>query len=272
MKGIEPIRTNVGAAGYAENYVRGESVRERLLGVTSRWSLLSRFLGGPSLSAEDSALLEDVLIATVAPDPRIWPLKIGWIIGAYGDWWAAGAAVQGMLAECRMGPWACAAACATVEALLAIRAHGSTWFERRVVEWANAEWKAGRVVWGFGVAGGRGRGKDERLSLIDRAMRAHGYAERPHYRAAVDGAAAITEATGREPNMALGVAAIGLDLGMDRGQIEALMFQVLEPQILGNAFESSRRVPSQLRQLPEDRVDYKGPAPRRSSRVEEPMG
>lgn len=265
----EPIRTDVGCAGYGDNFVRGVSVGERLAGRETRWGLLSRFLDGPELSREDAAFLDDVLVATVAPDPRIWPLKIGWIIGSYGDWWAAGAAVQGMLAECRMGPWACAAACPTAQRFASLRAEGRGDFRERAVAWAESRWAADETVWGFGVAGGAGRRRDERLAAIDDAVVRHGRADRPHYRASMEAASAIVERVGRFPNMALGVAAIGLDLGMERGRIEALMYQVLEPQILGNAYESSRLEAASLRALEPSDVDYQGAAPRRSPRAQE---
>lgn len=262
----EPILTDVGCAALGDNLVRGRSVRDELFGRASRWSLLSSFLGGPALDAADAAFLEDVLVATVAPDPRIWPLKIGWIVGAYGDWWAAGAAVQGMLAECRMGPWACAAACPTAQVFARLEAESADGLGARALAWARAEWAAGGVVWGFGVAGGAGRAEDERLALIDRAARRHGRDERPHYRASIAAARAIAEATGRYPNMALGVAAIGLDLGLDRAQIEAVMYQVLEPQIVGNAFEAARLRPGSLREVPSGRVGYVGRSHRTSAR------
>jgi len=264
-----PIRTDVGCAGYGDNFVRGVSVRERLAGRETRWGLLSRFLGAPELTREDAAFLDDVLVATTAPDPRIWPLKVGWIIGSYGDWWAAGAAVQAMLAECRMGPWACAAACPTAARFEALRREDPAGFPESAVRWAQTRWEADEIVWGFGVAGGAGRREDERLTSIDAAVVRHGREEAPHYRASMDAARAIADRVGRFPNMALGVAAIGLDLGMDRARTEALMYQVLEPQILGNAFESSRLEPRRLQALDAVEVEYRGVAPRRSPRATE---
>ncbi|MBX3271967.1 MAG: hypothetical protein KF729_16990 [Sandaracinaceae bacterium] len=124
-------------------------------------------------------------------------------------------------------------------------------------------------VWGFGVAGGQHRVRDERLDLIDAAARRHGHAIRPYYQAAFEAAEAIAEATGKFPNMGLGVAAIGLDLGMDRGQIEAMVYQMLEPQILGNAFDAARSMPPSLREARAGSVQFVGSPARRSLRREE---
>ncbi|MCA9604483.1 MAG: hypothetical protein H6719_01550 [Sandaracinaceae bacterium] len=258
------IVTDLGAATHGDNLVRGLSVRDDLFGRETRWSLLSRFVQGPDLDRDDAALLDDVLVAIVAPDPRIWPLKVGWIIGAYGDWWAAGAAVQAMLAECRMGPWACAAAYETATALAALRGDDATDFEKRAVAWIRDQWDVGTVVWGFGVAGGAGRARDERMDLIDAAARRHGRDQHRHYRASLDAAAAIQAATGRAPNMALAVASLALDLGLTRAQFEALMYQVVEPQVLGNAYESARLRSPALRELPLGYVRYVGASHRRS--------
>lgn len=264
---LEPIRTDVGAAAFGQNFVRGASVRDELFGRTTRWGLLSRLLGAPPLDAADAAFLDDVLVAAAAPDPRIWPLKIAWLIGAYGDVGAGGAAVQAMLAECRLGPWAGAAAFDTVSALAALREADPEGFADRAVTWIRARADAGEVVFGFGVAGGGGRSTDERLALIDEAARRHGYQDRRHYRAAREGAAAIARETGRQPNMAIGLAAIGLDLGLDRRRLEAILYELLEPQILGNAFEAAALRPAALRALPLDAVQYVGAPPRRSPRA-----
>lgn len=265
MKGIEPIRTNVGAAGYGENFVRGRSIRE-LVEHETRWGLVTRIVGGPRLGRAEAQLLDDLLVAAFSPDPRIWPLKLGWLVASYGDWWAGVSAVQVMLAESRMGPWACGAAVPTVAALTALRATHEADYEARAVAWARGRWSLGEFIWGFGVAGGAGRETDERMALIDEAVRRHGWDDRPHVRASREGAAAIHAATGRQPNMALQLAAVGLDLGLTRPQIEAVVYQFVEPQIMGNAFESSRLAPSCLREVPTEAVTYAGPAPRRSER------
>lgn len=263
------IRTDVGAAGFGDNFVRGRSVRDALFGRASRWSLLMRFVDGPELDPSDAAFLEDVLVATVAPDPRIWPIKVAWLVGAYGEWSAGNVAAQTTLAGTQMlGSRSCAAAFPTVSAFVAMHRDGGD-FAGRVVAWVRARWDAGESVWGFGVAGGGGRPRDERVALVDRAALRHGRAHRPHYRASMDAAAAISAATGRHPNLALPSAAIGLDLGLDETRLDLLMLQLLEPQLLGNAYESARiRAPS-LQELSGEHITYQGLAPRRSPRSKE---
>ncbi|HHH29574.1 MAG TPA: hypothetical protein ENK57_14680 [Polyangiaceae bacterium] len=261
------IRTNVGCAGYGDNYVRGRSVRDELLGKDTRWSLLSRLIDGPELSRDDAQFLDDVLVAAACPDPRIWPLKIAWLLGSYGDWWAAAAGVQSMLAEARMGPWAGAAPYAVIEEFARLRACSHESFEGAVLAYVEERWSRGAVVWGFGVAGGGGRRRDERLDRIAEAAALHGRADAVHYSAAMEAGEIVFRATDRAPNMALAFAAIGRDLGLTRAEIEVVMFQILEPQILGNAYESARLSASTLQRLPDSKLRYVGQAPRLSPRA-----
>ncbi|MBX3271964.1 MAG: hypothetical protein KF729_16975 [Sandaracinaceae bacterium] len=142
------IVTDVGCAGYGANFVRGERVADLQRKGCSRWSLVSRYSGGSAIEPDDAAFLEEVLLATSAPDPRIWPLKVAWLIGSFGDWWAAGAAVQAMLGECRLGPWAGGATCATVEAFVRLRQEDPASFRARAVDWIESRWSNGEIVWG----------------------------------------------------------------------------------------------------------------------------
>jgi len=268
----EPIRTNVGVTTHGDNVVRGASVRDRLLLEETRWSLLSRLIDGPELSRADAAMLDDMLVAIACPDPRIWPLKVAWTIGSYGDWWAAHGAVTAMLGECRMGPWACAAASDTVSVFRRLKGEHGEGFEDAVVEWARPRARRREVIWGFGVAGGRARRVDERWAMVKTAMAHHGRLDSPHFQVATQGATVLERRLGLVPNAALAVGSIGLDVGMSRSQIEVLMYQVLGPQIVGNAYEASRLAPASLRALPEDAVEYVGPARRESARAREAGG
>jgi hypothetical protein len=263
---VPPIATAVGGTGYGDNVVRGRSVRDELLLRETRWSLVSRLVGGPELSREDAALLDDVLVAIACPDPRIWPLKVSWLLGAYGDWWSSFGAVTTMLAECRMGPWAVAASCDTAAEFARIARDAPDAFEEEVLAWARPRAEAGEVIWGFGVAGGRARPADERLAMIATAVEAHGAADRPHYAASMRAAQALEAHLAHRGNAALAVAAVALDLGMDRKRAEVVMYQMLGVQILGNAYDSAAQAPAILRRLPDEAVAYEGPPPRPSPR------
>ena len=69
--------------------------------------------------------------------------------------------------------------------------------------------------------------------------------------------------------MAIGIAAVVMDLGMTRSHVEAVVYQIVEPQVIGNAMEAVARAPACLRRLPEEAIDDRSRAPRRSPRFVE---
>ncbi len=89
MSDDRKIKTRVGMAIEGDNLFRGHSVRQELVGKRNFWQMMSLSIGGPQLSAFQCEILDVLTSSALAADPRIWPLKMTRVAGAYGGMWSA---------------------------------------------------------------------------------------------------------------------------------------------------------------------------------------
>jgi hypothetical protein len=92
----------------------GHRAFTELTGQESWTSLLALSVFGRKLSPELCAVLDDAAGALTLADPRIWPLKLTRVVGAYGAFIPALSAGVLMENGARIGPWACVEASKTL--------------------------------------------------------------------------------------------------------------------------------------------------------------
>src|SRR5439155_6055166 len=81
---LPEIVTRVGRADFGDNQYCGYAVLGELLGNVGAACTLSLALGGPRLDWEQARIFDDLCVSVLAPDGRIWPLKIARLVSSYG--------------------------------------------------------------------------------------------------------------------------------------------------------------------------------------------
>lgn len=249
------LPTLVGRADLHDNQFRGHAV-SNMAGRHATWSALSVAVGHRALDAREAALLDDIVVCSLAADPRIWPLKVVRIVAAYGRPVPAMLAGMSSTAGGFMG-WGTYAPAAR---FLARVAEASSQAAREALVAAHREAK--RLVPGFGVAF---REEDERAVALRGCLTARDYTG-THWSNALllEG---MLRPLGAPMNIAAASAAVLLDLGFTAEQIDALGPLLLLPNYLANAVEGAAQSPSILRTLPAEHIDDQTPPPRLSPRA-----
>jgi hypothetical protein len=256
------IRTNVAWAVPGDNLFRGYSVKNELAGRDGYWSLLSLAVGGSRLSVADAAYVDDLASCMQAADPRIWPLKVAWLVGSYGTRSAAIAATEVYLEHALVSGFQCAKGAETWNVLDAVIAGGG---EAGLARWIENAARDRLKVSGFGVPG---RAGDERIEVLKGCVARHGREHGRRYESFL-----MVEKLVRDmppvwqPNIALAYGACGLDLGLRPDEIGLFAHAALCVPIWANAVEAAKLAPASLRTLPADVVRYRGTAPRSSARA-----
>jgi hypothetical protein len=238
-------------------------VFSELTGQESWTSLMALSIFGRKLAPEAYGVLDDAVGALTLADPRIWPLKLTRVVGAYGSFIPALSA--GILMEngARIGPWACVEASKTLGILHAELA-GREANPECVREVVAAYRKQYRFVWGFGTPY---RGKDERVLAFRECMEKRGRTELPYYRTMTAVSVAMKEATHAEPNIGGVLSAALLDMGLAPSEVGAMVVALVQHMFFAQAIESANTPNLALRELPTERVAYCGRAERVSPRA-----
>jgi hypothetical protein len=240
----------------------GHRVFTELAGKESWTSLLALSIFGHRLSPELCGVLDDAAGVLTLADPRIWPLKLTRVIGAYGGFLSALCAGTLMENEARIGPWACVDA-AKVLGILHTELAGSE-DPARAREVVAAYRKKHGFVWGFGTPY---RGRDERVLAFRGCLERRGRAEQPYYKTMLAVAGAMKEATNAEPNIGGVLAAVLLDMGLAPQEIGPMVVALAQHMFFAQAIESARQPNLALRELPTEYVTYSGQAARSSPRA-----
>jgi hypothetical protein len=257
------ITTRVARAYWSEHAFRGYGLFRDLMSKASTSGMLALSLSGRRLSDAECAFVDEILVSLTVADPRIWPLKIGRIVGSYGRFIPAFAAGYLSIDGASVGPGPCGAASRVLrEVFDAAAGRGD---EPGAVERALRERVApmSRLP-GFGVPF---RPVDERVVALGACVRARGR-DRGTYWVLFEAMADFVRRERKlEPNIDAAVAAALLDLGFEGDVLEAMAAMLFVMTFLANAMEASSEPAAILRELPRDRVDYVGRPARESPRA-----
>ncbi len=258
------IRTRVAHAGFEEHEFCGRRVFAELAGATSTTGMLALALSGRKLSAGQCALLDDVVACGAMADPRIWPLKITRILGAYGRLIPAFAGGYLAMEEAAVGAATVEKAAAQlVELREAVRGRVDD-LEAVAVALRELRTRTPQLS-GFGVPF---RPRDERLEALRRCAPNHAGQLGAHWTLLESLIHVLRNGSSRlEPNVGSAIAAIGLDLGFEGQALSALAAVVVEPCFYANAREAAHEPAATLRELPPSAIAYVGRAPRTSPRA-----
>jgi len=254
-----PIRTGVGRAVDGDYDQFGLSVYRDLAESTSYLGLIAFSLTGRRLSRAEETVLDDLAVSSHVTEPRVWPIKLSWIVGALGrpmpGYIAGIVALDSDILGGRVGT---DAARLLVELRGFLAASGDT--DDAIREFVGRQPK----LFGFGVPV---RAVDERLVAFKAALANRGYPCGEHWRLAERFWRIVKEERRVEVNIIGATAAICLDLGFTPAQVAPMAVMLLTPTFLGNATEAAAQSPAVLRRLPPESIRYVGPPPRESPRA-----
>jgi hypothetical protein len=261
-------RTRSAHWGWDEHRYFGYRVFAELTGRESLAGLLALSIVGRRLPPDCAALLDDAAAALTLADPRIWPLKLTRVLGAYGELVPAVAAGMLMQDHARIGPWACVEA---AHALLALNrelgpAPHDAVRAREVVEAYLGE---RRFIWGFGTPF---RARDERLVAFLPCVSRRGRDDLPYYKTMLTLTGAMRAVSKAEPNIGIAMAAVLLDMGLTPTQIGAVVIGLTQHMFFAHAAEAQQANDGVLRELPAAYVSYRGRDARVSPRARERDG
>jgi hypothetical protein len=261
MRTTPSVPTRVAHAGDGAHRYFGYDLFAELLEKETFASLMALSIIGRRLTHEETELLDCLSVVMSVADPRIWPLKINRLIGAYGGtlaafcstqmcvegdligMWPAGHAAQ-FLVELRAGlPQADECCDADLEAFLATR--------KRLI--------------GYGVAF---RERDERLDALRECLQRRGRTNLPFWQLQERVSEVVSRTRKIGPNIVIGAAAMLLDLGFDAHEASAISHFFNLNVHVANAVEGAAQAPAILRRLPDHSINYIGTPPRMSPRAE----
>lgn len=261
---IEAICTRVAWTGWDDHKFCGHWAFAELAGHESFTSLLALAITGRRLPSEHCAMLDDMAACVTMAEPRIWTLKTGRLVAAFGNVLAACCAANLCMVGDLIGPWATHHAALTLVALrTALGEHGTD--PVAVKREALALIANNRRPVGFGVPF---RPYDERLRALAQCVEKRGRDRLPFWTLQTLVSDALRREKGLEPNIVFGLAAVCLDLGLSPDEIAPLVVALMQHLIFANAVEGARQAPAVLRRLPDDSIEYVGTPPRRSARAE----
>jgi Citrate synthase, C-terminal domain len=257
------IPTGVAHAYSHDHGFRGHRVFADLLGDMSLSGMLVLSLSGRRLSRKECEFIDELAVITTMADPRIWPLKISRIIGAYGRFVPAVAAGFLSIDGADVGPWVCERISGLLRDLFE-RVEGRVDDLDAIGEWLRESLAVAPRLMGFGVPF---RSPDERVKALDERVRTHGREHGPYWRLFESLADVVRRERKIEPNIDMALTAALLDLGIDPGVIAPLTTMLFQMTFVANAMEAALQPAPALRALPIGRVDYVGRPARESPRA-----
>ncbi|MEO7732360.1 MAG: hypothetical protein ABIY55_15425 [Kofleriaceae bacterium] len=215
------------------------------------------------MDAEVLGVMDDIASVMSVADPRIWPLKLGRVVAAYGNGLAAMAALTLAFDSDVLGPWTCRQ---SAQWLADLRADlGPQLADPAAVEAAMfRRLERGDRLSGLGVPI---RGQDERLVALGVCMQNRGRDQLPNWTLLQTVSEILYRRKKLRPNIGLGLSAACLDAGFVPAQIGYLVIALNQNVIVANSFEGQAQAPAALRQLPAGSLHYKGRPPRTSPRA-----
>ncbi len=244
--------------GWVDHQYWGHAVFAELAGRESLTGLLALSVVGRRLSKDCCDVLDDIACVSTLADPRIWPLKLTRLVAAYGSTMPAVAAGLLILQTARIGPWKTADAAAVLVELhdsIGGRTDDDSIVRRKVEVFLSKH----RMISGFGAPFHE---HDERLVALRGCMRTRERDQLPYWRTMDAVARAVLSLRELYPNLALGLAAAFLDMGMTTAEVGPLCTILCQHMFFANAVEGAQQSPPLLRDLPDCHISYVGRAPR----------
>jgi hypothetical protein len=257
------IPTRVGRHLLGDNLYFGRSTLHELLGEETVSGLMFMAAMGRRPTDEERQVVDAVAVIMTSADGRIWPLKLGRLVASYGGTLAGWCASLLPMEGPRLGPWTTGFSAQELVELRAVVGDRIADDDAVTAE-ARAFFESKRRVVGLGVPL---REHDERYVALEKWVLATGRDRLPHWRIQVALAAHGRRAGNLGTNILLGLGAVLLDLGCTPRQISALVTFINQNVFAANAFEAANQSAPEMRKLPDDCVDYVGPAPRESPRA-----
>jgi hypothetical protein len=257
---MSTIATRVACARWDDHRYFGHGALSELLGHETFLGLtFIAATGGRRPTPEESALLDALAVSMAAADPRIWPLKITRLAAAYGGTLAGFVAGQ-LCTECdAIGPWVTGPAAellVSVQEAVGPDADDGA-FQVAVKQWLGSH---GRLS-GYGVAF---RADDERFMALRAHVERCGRAGLPYWKLQERLSAFLfAEKKGLKPNIALGAAALLLDMSLSPREAQAITNLANVNTFYANALEGAQQRSRALQELPVESVKYVGRPPRR---------
>jgi len=252
---IAPIETRVGTILDDDNRFFGRSAFGTWMQeAKSPTDLVAVALG---IDVDDRAreLLRVLAVSLTSPDARVWPLKLTRLLACHGDPAAAFFSAQLVSSGKTMGPGTVTGAAALLERWTA----GDDAARAALIAGARAESKV-RLP-GFGVPF---RLDDERLVGLSAVIDAGPARAGRHWRGMRALCLEVATFSEARPNVALGAAAVLLDLGVTPALCGLGLSMLMAHVFVAHAIEAAT-TDTALQSLPSTAVRYVGPAPRRTT-------
>jgi hypothetical protein len=257
------IRTRVALHVAGDNLYFGHRTIGDLLGGETSTGLMAMAATGRRPTDEERVVLDAIAVVLTSADPRIWPLKLTRLVASYGGTLAGFGAGQLAMEGKSIGPWTAGAA---AKELVALReAIGDRLGDSDAVVAAVRDRveRRPRMV-GYGVPF---RDRDERMEALREQVIRLGRDTLPFWTLQTALSSGMMHQWGIAPNAAIGVSAVLLDLGYTPLQASAVSAFLNQNVFAANAFEAAQQRAPAMQKLPDEAVDYVGPAPRSSPRA-----
>ncbi len=247
------VHTRVGRALIGDNHFRGRSVARELMGRPMA-ALYALAIGGPELTSEQTRIVDALVSAALASDPRIWPLKVAPLVASYGSTLAGFAAATSYFEGMMVSPMQAENA---AHALLTIRERAD---QGEHLDAILDSWR-GHVA-GFGVPA---RAHDERVLAFSAWYEANTSADaRPYWELR---RRVMLARPSMRPNITSCAAAAALDLGFDAHQAGLLLTSCAMLCAIATSVEASANSEPALKCIPPRFIDYRGPCAATSPRA-----
>ncbi len=266
---MKAIQTRVAMSCNGDNRYFGHGALSELAGNETMTGLFALACTGRRATREERELLDLIACIINSADARIWPLKMTRLVASYGGTLAAFGAAQFALEGTTMGPWIIGYA---AQMLLDARAALERCGDREEMGRAALRdfvGEKGRRLYGYGVPLRR---TDERMDALQREARVRGFAAKPFWRLQEQLNAVVLERKGLMCNVGIGLAAMLLDMGYSPSECSRIPYFLNQNVFVAHAVEGARLAPAEMRRLPEDAIEYLGPARRESPRAKSARG
>jgi hypothetical protein len=253
---VPAITTHVGHYSTDELRYRGYRVFAELLGRTSYSQIVMLGITGKRFVGDELATIDDILVAMSSADPRLWPFKVTRLAASYGTGaFGVGATFVGsqggIFGTNRLE------SAARWLVTLQQRAGGGEIGDEQILALLDEGAQSFGVLY---------RARDERFEALMRQVEKRGRHDLPFTRMCRRAVQVARQRRGLEVHVYLGIAALCLDLGLSTHEVSMFGLVVLFHNALANATEGAAQRTEALRELPIDRLEYRGQPPRRSAR------